>query len=113
MVEERIIAVGDQVLALGCGERAPGKGLLMRHHQPGQKLMLSTLAEPELQKVYARYVGQITALDLAERQLVEVASEYTDYIDDQLIWIPGLGLASLLDPAGFAKAVAWRKDAKL
>jgi potassium efflux system protein len=61
----------------------------------------------ELQKVYARYVGQITALDLAERQLVEVASEYTDYIDDQLIWIPGLGLASLLDPAGFAKAVAW------
>jgi potassium efflux system protein len=53
----------------------------------------------ELQKVYGRYIGRITALDLAERQLVEVANAYIDYIDDQLIWIPGIALPDLLAPA--------------
>jgi potassium efflux system protein len=53
----------------------------------------------ELQKVYGRYIGRITALDLAERQLVEVANAYIDYIDDQLIWIPGTALPELLAPA--------------
>ncbi len=54
----------------------------------------------ELQKIYGRYIGQITSLDLAERQLAEVASDYINYIDDQLIWIPGPGLSALLDPVG-------------
>jgi len=61
----------------------------------------------ELQKVYGRYTGQITSLDLAKRQLVEVASAYISYIDDQLIWIPGPGVATLLDPVGFGHALAW------
>ncbi len=61
----------------------------------------------ELQKVYGRHIGQITALDLAERQLVEVAGEYIEYIDDQLIWIPGPGVSALLDPVGLGKALAW------
>nr|VFK18522.1 MAG: Mechanosensitive ion channel porin domain-containing protein [Candidatus Kentron sp. LPFa]VFK33384.1 MAG: Mechanosensitive ion channel porin domain-containing protein [Candidatus Kentron sp. LPFa] len=46
----------------------------------------------ELQKVYGSHIGSLTSLDLAERQLVSVASDYLDYIDDQLIWIPDPGL---------------------
>jgi potassium efflux system protein len=61
----------------------------------------------ELQKVYGRYIGQITSLELAERQLVEVAGAYIEYIDDQLIWIPGPGIAALVDPVGFGKALMW------
>ncbi len=61
----------------------------------------------ELQKVYGRYIGQITSLDLAERQLVEVAAAYVDYIDDQLIWIPGAGVTALVDPANLAGALEW------
>lgn len=41
----------------------------------------------ELQKVYSRYIAQLTSLDLAERQLVEVSETYITYINDQLIWI--------------------------
>ncbi len=41
----------------------------------------------ELQKVYSRYIAQLTSLDLAERQLVEVSESYINYINDQLIWI--------------------------
>jgi len=61
----------------------------------------------ELQKVYGRYVGQLTALDLAQRRLVEVAGAYIDYIDDQLIWIRGPGLSALVDPVVLGKGVFW------
>ncbi|MEW8043023.1 MAG: mechanosensitive ion channel [gamma proteobacterium symbiont of Phacoides pectinatus] len=61
----------------------------------------------ELQKVYGRYVGLASALDLAERQLAEVAGEYIDYIDDQLIWVPGPGVEALLHPTALLGAVAW------
>ncbi|MCP5417533.1 MAG: mechanosensitive ion channel [Chromatiaceae bacterium] len=51
----------------------------------------------ELQKVYGRYIGQITSLDLAKRQLVEVSGAYISYIDDQLAWIPGANIFRLLN----------------
>jgi len=58
----------------------------------------------ELQKVYSRYVTQLTALDLAERQLVAVSSDYIGYINDQLIWIPN---GSLLDADLFSSSLLW------
>ncbi len=61
----------------------------------------------ELQKVYGRYMGQITSLDMAERQLVDVASAYIDYIDDRLIWIPGPGISTLADPGIIGQALVW------
>ena len=48
----------------------------------------------ELQKVYGRYIAQLTALDLAERQLVDVSESYITFINDQLIWISSGSLTS-------------------
>ena len=61
----------------------------------------------ELQKVYGRYIGQITSLDLAKRQLVEVAGAYVKYIDDQLVWVPGAGVTELFDLVGIGEGVFW------
>ncbi len=49
----------------------------------------------ELQKVYSRYIAQLTSLDLAERQLVEVSESYINYINDQLIWISSGSLTNV------------------
>jgi potassium efflux system protein len=54
----------------------------------------------ELQKSYGRYIIDLTSLDLAEQQLVEVAQAFVDYIDDQLIWIPSTGLYTLFQADG-------------
>ncbi|MEW8253242.1 MAG: mechanosensitive ion channel domain-containing protein [Candidatus Thiodiazotropha taylori] len=51
----------------------------------------------ELQKIYGRYITQLTSLDQAERQLLEVSESYVDYIDDQLIWISSGDLFDFLD----------------
>lgn len=61
----------------------------------------------ELQKVYGRYIGQITSLDLVKRQLVEVSSAYIKYIDDKLVWIPGSSVVDLLAPSEFFQAPLW------
>jgi potassium efflux system protein len=51
----------------------------------------------ELQKVYGRYITQLTSLDQAERQLLEVSESYVAYIDDQLIWIASGDMIDFLD----------------
>ncbi len=61
----------------------------------------------ELRTVYSRYVGQLTSLDLAERQLVEVSRSFVDYIDDQLMWMPSTGLASLRKSGGTFEGLVW------
>lgn len=58
----------------------------------------------ELQKVYSRYITQLTSLDLAERQLVEVSGAYITYINEQMIWIPS---SNLLDLALFGNSLLW------
>ena len=61
----------------------------------------------ELQKVYGRYITQLTSLDQAERQLLEVSESYVDYINDQLIWIPSGDLFDLLDFNQLADGLTW------
>jgi potassium efflux system protein len=61
----------------------------------------------ELQTVYGRYIGQLTSLDLAERQLVSLSGDFTRYIDDQLLWIPGRGIEALVGPAAVGNALLW------
>ncbi|MES9863566.1 MAG: mechanosensitive ion channel domain-containing protein [Candidatus Thiodiazotropha sp. LLP2] len=51
----------------------------------------------ELQKVYGLYISQLTSLDQAERQLLEVSETYVDYIDDQLTWISSGDLSDFLN----------------
>lgn len=61
----------------------------------------------ELQKVYSRYIAQLTSLDLTERQLLEVSETYVDYINDQLIWISSGGIIEFLSPTRLASSLAW------
>jgi potassium-dependent mechanosensitive channel len=61
----------------------------------------------ELQNVYGRYISQLTSLDQAERQLLEVSESYVDYINEQLIWIPSGGLPDLLELQQLSSGVSW------
>lgn len=64
----------------------------------------------ELQKVYSRYISELTTLDLAERRLVEVAESFIHYINEQLIWIPNASIVSLNDPIQSFKGFGWLFD---
>ena len=61
----------------------------------------------ELQKLYGLYISQLTALDQAEKQLLDVSETYVAYIDDQLTWISSGDLNDFLDieqlSSGFKK----------
>jgi len=61
----------------------------------------------ELQKVYGRYISQLTALDLAERQLSDIGDAYVDYINDQLMWIPSTKSGVIADPERVLQGVFW------
>jgi potassium efflux system protein len=61
----------------------------------------------ELRKVYGRYVSELAELDVAERQLIEAAEAFAEFIDDQLLWIPNRGLKPLLDTGSPIDDVMW------
>ncbi len=61
----------------------------------------------ELQQVYGRYISQLTALDQAERQLLEVSQSYVGFINDQLIWIPSGEPFDLLDLHQLSASLLW------
>jgi potassium efflux system protein len=61
----------------------------------------------ELQKAYGRYIGQLTSLDLAERQLLNLSESYIGYIDDQLIWVSSNNISQILDPFRLASSLVW------
>ncbi|MCP3867401.1 MAG: mechanosensitive ion channel [Gammaproteobacteria bacterium] len=61
----------------------------------------------ELQSVYGRYIGKLTSLDLSERELVSLSGTFTDYIDEQLMWIPGTGIESLVEPSALGGVLLW------
>lgn len=61
----------------------------------------------ELHKVYGRYTSQLTALDVAERQLVAEAKKFIAFIEERLIWIRSTRPVALSDAANFISATAW------
>ncbi len=60
-----------------------------------------------LQSEYSQYIGQLVQLQVSEKQLVEQARAYVDFIDEQLIWIPNAGLKALLKPNAWLDMLAW------
>jgi potassium efflux system protein len=66
----------------------------------------------ELQKAYGRYIGQLTSLDLAERQLLNLSESYTAYIDDQLIWVSSNSVNQIFNPARLTSSLAWLVSAE-
>lgn len=49
----------------------------------------------ELQQGYARHLNNLTNLDVAVRERFEVARQYVDFIDEQLLWMPNTSLSAL------------------
>ena len=98
-------AIADTVLAsLAAGP--PARETVTRE-QVRELLTAQRDTIARLQKAYGRYVTDITALDVAERELVLAADGFLDFIDEQLIWIQSIPPLSLAD-LGFAPvAVRW------
>jgi potassium efflux system protein len=109
LATDRQIAIEEQLLV---------QGSLTQHVDQVTQPLIETLAESdvaklrkqvfsllgarrealnELQKIYGRYITQLTSLDQAERQLLEVSESYVAYIEDQLIWISSGDLFDFLD----------------
>ncbi len=59
--------------------------LLQAHHE----------ALDTLQAGYGRHIAQLSQLDIAARDYLLLVSNYTQFIDKQLLWMPGTGLLSL------------------
>jgi potassium efflux system protein len=64
-------------------------------------------AMAELHKAYGRLVGALSALDLAERELLAVGEQLIAYIDGQLMWMRSVPAVGLADLAGTPTAIAW------
>lgn len=50
----------------------------------------------ELQQSYARHLNSLTNLDVAVRERFDVAQQYVEFIEEQLLWMPNTSLASVL-----------------
>lgn len=61
-----------------------------------QHLQAQREALNELQKVYGRYIAQLSALDLAEQERITVAIAFRQYVDNQLLWMPNADWHDLL-----------------
>jgi potassium efflux system protein len=61
----------------------------------------------ELQEAYGRYIGQLSSLDLAELQLLNLSESYSDYINDQLMWISRGGISVIFDPSQLLSSLGW------
>ncbi|WP_369160752.1 mechanosensitive ion channel domain-containing protein [Candidatus Thiodiazotropha sp. LNASS1] len=61
----------------------------------------------ELQKAYGRYIGQLTSLDLAERQLLNISESYIDFINDQLLWVSSSSVSQVFSPTRLASGIGW------
>ena len=61
----------------------------------------------ELYRIYGRYVSELSSLDVAERQLVEVSKEFVDFIKEQLLWIRSTSRLSPYDLVGASSTITW------
>ena len=61
----------------------------------------------ELDKVYARYLTRLTALEAADREVAKTSREFSAFIRKELTWIPNLSPLSPRDFIGLPKALGW------
>jgi potassium-dependent mechanosensitive channel len=64
----------------------------------------------EIQKVYGRYIGELSELAQAQKDLLTEAEALAGYIDQQLLWVPSSGLRQLAEGKGLAEALGWLLD---
>lgn len=97
----------DEVL-FSAGPGSPELDVEEETRQLLQHLLLAQRESiTELHNLSVRYVGQLIALDVAERDLVIVADEYVAFIEERLIWIPSLPPISPADLGAFPAALTW------
>jgi potassium-dependent mechanosensitive channel len=59
---------------------------------------------------YDDYINTLINLDIAERNLIEQASELKEYIDKHILWIRSTIVPGLSDTGDFIKALSWVCD---
>jgi len=59
----------------------------------------------ELQKVYGRYLGELSELNQAQQKLLREADGFVGYIDQQLLWIPSKGV--IYDGVNLVETLNW------
>ncbi|MCG8488699.1 MAG: mechanosensitive ion channel [Chromatiales bacterium] len=101
-IEEQLLAQGSLTEDVEQVTQPLVEGLTEKRADKLRKQVFSLLgarreALNELQTIYGRYITQLTSLDQAERQLLEVSESYVAYIDDQLIWISSGDIFDFLD----------------
>ncbi|MFC1602291.1 mechanosensitive ion channel domain-containing protein [Pseudomonadota bacterium] len=72
-----------------------------------QLLMAQRESLMELHKIYGRYIGQLAALDVAERQLVAEAEQFIVFIEERLMWIPSTKPLAFSDAVSFISGSIW------
>ncbi len=59
---------------------------------------------------YDDYIDTLINLDIAERNLIEQASELKEYIDKHILWIRSASIPGVSDTGDFIKALSWMCD---
>jgi len=72
-----------------------------------QLLLAQRDALTELHKIYGRYITQLTALDVAERQLVAEAETFNEFIGEHLIWIRSISPLAFNDITKVPSTLIW------
>ena len=75
--------------------------------QTHQLLLAQRDAFTELHRIYGRYIAQLTALDVAERQLVAEAETFAQFIREHLIWIRSASPIAFSDLAELPSGILW------
>ena len=72
-----------------------------------QLLLAQRNAFTALHRIYGRHITQLTALDVAERQLVAEAETFAQFIREHLIWIRSTSPVAFADLAKLPSGLLW------
>ena len=61
----------------------------------------------QLANTYTTYLRALSDLDVAQRRLLNVASDYKEFLDQHLLWIPSTPAFSLKTLTGLGAGIAW------
>ena len=64
----------------------------------------------DLTKAYNRYVAKLSTLETNTRQLLDVAKDYREFIDEQLLWMPSTDPVPLAQPNVLFQGLDWLTD---